>query len=62
MNEVYGTPSSSAVWTTTSLGDVFVFDPCNLKEMQYTKEVSLYVQEIDVLATDTPYETAINNG
>lgn len=62
MNEVYGTPSPNSVWTTTNLGDVFVFDPRNLKEMQYAKEKDQYVQEIDVLATETPYETAISNG
>lgn len=62
MNDVYGTPSTNAIWTTTNLGDVFVFDPRNLKDMQYSNESNSFIQEIDVLATDTPYETPISNG
>lgn len=62
MNEVYGTPSSSTVWTTTNLGEVFVFDSQNLKELQYKKEINQYLQEIDVSAAETPYETQLSNG
>jgi hypothetical protein len=27
INNAYGRPSSKAVWATTALGDVFVYDP-----------------------------------
>ena len=27
MNNAYGSPSPRAIWATTALGDVFVYDP-----------------------------------
>jgi len=27
MNNVYGRPGPNSIWTSTALGDVYVFDP-----------------------------------
>jgi len=27
MNNVYGKPGPNSIWTTTALGDIYVFDP-----------------------------------
>ena len=34
MNNAYGKPSPKAIWATTALGDVFVYDPA-LTEVIY---------------------------
>ena len=31
MNNVYGTPGPNSIWTTTALGDVYVYDPASLE-------------------------------
>lgn len=61
MNEVHGTPQSNSIWMTTSLGDVFVYDPSNLKALQMNADKN-FIQEIDVAAVETPYETPLHNG
>lgn len=62
INEVHGRPSPSSIWTTSNLGDVFVYDPSNLKAIQYQIDSNLYQQVIDVSATETPYFNTLNNG
>lgn len=60
LNEVSGRPSNDSIWTTSHLGEVFVFDPTNMRELQKTSEG--YKQEIDVSATETPYLCKLPNG
>lgn len=55
LNEVYGRPSNNSIWATSGLGEVYVFDPTHFKESQKPKDSTLYRQEIDVSATETPY-------
>ncbi|XP_055686263.1 tectonin beta-propeller repeat-containing protein isoform X2 [Lutzomyia longipalpis] len=62
INEVHGRPSNDSVWITTNLGDVFVFDPSTLKAQQYKEDKRMYVQEIDLSATETPYHVPLPNG
>lgn len=62
MNDVVGRPSNNSVWITSNGGDVFVFDPCNLKSVQQNPETSLYYQEIDISAAETPYMIPLANG
>lgn len=73
INGVAGRPSNGAVWTTTSLGDVFVFDAEYLKQQQWTEKVEeegrrgggaggKYVQEYDLNVTETPYLVSVHNG
>uniref|UniRef100_A0A1B0GNN2 Tectonin beta-propeller repeat-containing protein n=1 Tax=Phlebotomus papatasi TaxID=29031 RepID=A0A1B0GNN2_PHLPP len=62
INEVHGRPSDNSVWITTNLGDVFVFDPSSLKALQFKEEKQMYVQEIDLSATETPYHVPLSNG
>lgn len=60
LNEVSGRPSNNSIWTTSQLGEVFVFDPMNLCEQQ--KKENLFTQEFDVSATETPYLARLHNG
>ena len=60
LNDVSGRPSSNSIWATSHLGEVFVFDPSNLKETQKNEE--MFVQEIDVSAAETPYLAKLPNG
>lgn len=60
LNDVSGRPSTDSIWATSSLGEVFVYDPTNLREQQ--KRENLYCQEIDVSAGDTPYLAKLPNG
>lgn len=60
LNDVNGRPSNDSIWTTSLLGEVFVFDPTNLREQQ--KLENAYSQEIDVSATETPYLAKLPNG
>lgn len=62
INEVHGRPSSNSIWTTSNLGDVFVYDPSYLKAIQHQSETNLCQQEIDVSATETPYFNTLYNG
>lgn len=61
INEVNGRPSPHSIWVTSNLGDVFVFDPANLKSAQMTNDNDLYTQTIDVSAAETPYHNTLNN-
>jgi len=38
MNNVYGKPGPNSIWTTTALGDVYVFDPA----IAEVKQIHLY--------------------
>lgn len=58
-NEVQGRPSNNSIWTTTALGDVFVFDPTTMEMNQQTNEG--YVQDFDVLGKDMPLEQILHN-
>ncbi|XP_063242841.1 tectonin beta-propeller repeat-containing protein isoform X2 [Bacillus rossius redtenbacheri] len=60
MWNAHGAPSPGATWITTSLGDVFVFDPATLEASQLRGE--LYAQELDVAGNVTPYLAALHNG
>jgi tectonin beta-propeller repeat-containing protein 1 len=62
INEVQGKPSAKSVWTTTTLGDVFLFDSFHLEAAQYDAETKTYVQEIDFSGAETPYLAHLNNG
>lgn len=62
INEVQGRPGPNSIWTTSSLGDVLVFDPMNLEAAQIQPETKLHQQEIDVSATETPYHNTLYNG
>lgn len=62
INEVSGRPSTDSIWVTNSLGDVFVYDPTNLKGSQYVQDTNLYVQEFDFSAQETPYYSKLYNG
>lgn len=62
INEVHGRPSPSSIWTTSSLGDVFVYDPSNLKAIQHQDDCNLCQQEIDVSVAETPYFNTLYNG
>ncbi|PSN51886.1 Tectonin beta-propeller repeat-containing protein [Blattella germanica] len=57
---VNGPPSPGAIWITTGLGDVFVFDPAILEASQLRGE--MYTQELDVAGKETPYEAHLHNG
>lgn len=62
LNDVYGKPSSDSIWTTSSLGEVFVFDPTHLKESQINSKTKMYAKETDISATETPYLVKLDNG
>lgn len=62
LNEVSGKPAPDSIWTTTVLGDVFSFDPVNLKAAQFRANRKLYEYEVDMLACETPYQTRLFNG
>lgn len=62
INNVHGRPSNNAIWTTSSLGDVFVFDPEHLKTSQYDVDLRKYVQENDLNVAETPYLVDLYNG
>ncbi|KDR11313.1 tectonin beta-propeller repeat-containing protein isoform X6 [Zootermopsis nevadensis] len=57
---VHGSPSPGAIWITTGLGDVFVFDPAVLEVSQLSGE--MYTQELDVAGKETPYDAHLHNG
>lgn len=62
LNEVHGRPADDARWITTGLGDVFCFDPINIKSAQYKEHTKLYEKEINMLGAETPYCTPLPNG
>lgn len=62
MNEVQGSPSDNSIWMTSTLGDVFAFDSCNLKAVQWNSGTNQYLQNVAVSAADTPYEFVMSNG
>lgn len=62
MNEVMGKPANNAIWTTTDLGDVFVFDPGNMKSQQWDKDNNCYKHAMDVSTMETPYYNTLYNG
>lgn len=62
INEVHDRPSANSIWVTSSLGDVVVYDPANLKAAQREPKSALYQQAIDVSAAETPYFVALSNG
>lgn len=57
-----GKPANNSIWTTTDLGDVFVFDPCNMKAQQLDAAENSYKQVMDVTAMETPYYNTLYNG
>lgn len=61
LNEVSGKPSDDSLWVTSAQGDVFNFDPVNLKAIQFNTSNGLYEQEVDLLAGETPYQTPLSN-
>ena len=61
LNDVQGKPSNDSILATSFLGEVFTFDPSNLRELQKITGNG-YSQEIDVSATETPYLTKLPNG
>lgn len=62
LNEVHGRPADDSRWITTGLGDVFCFDPINLKSAQYKEHSKLYEKEINMLGAETPYHCPLPNG
>ncbi|KAM7358465.1 tectonin beta-propeller repeat-containing peroxin 23 [Cochliomyia hominivorax] len=62
INEVVGKPANNSIWTTTDLGDVFVFDPCNMKAQQLDTVGNCYKHEMDVSTMETPYYNTLYNG
>lgn len=62
LNELHGQPTFDARWITTGLGDVFCFDPVNLKAAQFNIENKLYEKETNMLGAETPYHLPLPNG
>ncbi|KMQ88829.1 tectonin beta-propeller repeat-containing [Lasius niger] len=60
MNNVYGRPGPNSIWSTTALGDVYVFDPAIAEECQLSEDG--YIQELDVAGKDMPFESILQNG
>ncbi|XP_066998371.2 tectonin beta-propeller repeat-containing protein isoform X2 [Anabrus simplex] len=60
MNNVHGPPSPSSIWCTTTLGDVFVFDPVVFEASQLDGE--FYVQVTDLGGTTAPFDVNLHNG
>ncbi|KAJ8680209.1 hypothetical protein QAD02_015996 [Eretmocerus hayati] len=60
MNGVLGQPSTNAIWATTALGDVFVYDPVITEENQFSD--GIYTQELDVIGKTLPFESILHNG
>ncbi|XP_053971353.1 tectonin beta-propeller repeat-containing protein isoform X1 [Hylaeus volcanicus] len=60
MNNVYGRPGPNSIWTTTALGDVYVYDPAAVEENQIVNDT--YVQELDVAGKELPFECILQNG
>jgi len=44
MNNVYGKPGPNSIWTTTALGDVYVFDPA-IAEVKHKYGYIIYVNQ-----------------
>lgn len=62
INEVHGKPSNNSIWTTTKLGDVFVFDPSNLTQNYFDDKQKCYVEKSEISALETPYYNNLCNG
>ncbi|XP_073842358.1 tectonin beta-propeller repeat-containing peroxin 23 [Musca autumnalis] len=62
INEVGAKPANNSIWATTELGDVFVFDPANMKAQQWESATNCYKQEMDVSTLETPYYNTLYNG
>lgn len=62
INEVQGRPANNSIWLTSSLGDVLVYDPTNLKATQLQTDNGLFRQEIDVSVAETPYYNTLFSG
>jgi len=57
-----GKPAGNAIWITSELGDVFVFDPANMKAHQTSEPGEGYVEKMDVSTCETPYYNTLYNG
>ncbi|EDW69940.1 tectonin beta-propeller repeat-containing protein [Drosophila virilis] len=65
INMLMGKPASNAIWLTSELGDVFVFDAANMKAQQLQKTSNgqaHYVERMDVSTCETPYYNTLYNG
>ncbi|XP_055376755.1 tectonin beta-propeller repeat-containing protein [Condylostylus longicornis] len=62
INETLGKPSNDAIWVTSNLGEIFVFDAVGLKSTQFDTENKCYTEKIDLSATETPYYNILHNG
>lgn len=65
INMLMGKPASNAIWITSDLGDVFVFDAANMKAQQLEKSTDgqdYYVERMDVSTCETPYYNTLYNG
>ncbi|XP_076684983.1 tectonin beta-propeller repeat-containing peroxin 23 isoform X2 [Andrena cerasifolii] len=60
MNNVYGRPGPNSIWTTTALGDIYVYDPAALEEGQLLDNT--YGQELNVAGKELPFECILQNG
>ncbi|XP_058805378.1 tectonin beta-propeller repeat-containing protein isoform X2 [Phymastichus coffea] len=59
VNNAFGQPSKKTIWTTTALGDVYVYDPVITEENQFDK--GLYSQELDTAGKNLPFESILQN-
>jgi len=62
INTLVGKPASNAIWLTSELGDVFVFDAANMKAQQTAEPGEGYVEKMDVSTCETPYYNTLYNG
>ncbi|XP_034938051.1 tectonin beta-propeller repeat-containing protein [Chelonus insularis] len=60
MNNVYGRPGPKSIWSTTALGDVFVYDPVIAEATQLSN--GIYTQELDNVGKELPFESILHNG
>ncbi|XP_008548798.1 tectonin beta-propeller repeat-containing protein isoform X1 [Microplitis demolitor] len=59
-NNVYGRPGPNSIWSTTALGDVFVYDPVVAEANQLIDDT--YSQELDISSKELPFESILHNG
>ncbi|XP_017059867.1 tectonin beta-propeller repeat-containing protein [Drosophila ficusphila] len=62
INTLVGKPASNAIWLTSELGDVFVFDAATMKAQQTTEPGEGYMEKMDVSTCETPYYNTLYNG
>ncbi|XP_011297277.1 tectonin beta-propeller repeat-containing protein [Fopius arisanus] len=60
MNNVYSKPGPRSIWTTTALGDVYVYDPVIAEGNQVCE--GTYTQDFEVQGMALPFETILHNG